>query len=130
MYMRLLITYPYIHVPLPHTPTHFLVHTILYTERDIKTQSNPIVSVTFFFRSTEHDTTSEKTVDITTLKNFDENHGKNENDKNGMSPTAIALIIIAVILSVVIITVAIMVIYPKLRQKRPVFGKTHGKTSY
>lgn len=125
MYMRLLITYPYIHVPLPHTPTHFLVHTILYTERDIKTQSNPIVSVTFFLDRLNTTPQVKKTVDITTLKNFDENHGK-----NGMSPTAIALIIIAVILSVVIITVAIVVIYPKLRQKRPVFGKTHGKTSY
>lgn len=61
-------------------------------------------------------------MDITTTKNIDENHGKNENDQNGMSPT-IALIIIAVILSVVIITVAIVVICLKLRQKGPLFGK-------
>lgn len=72
-------------------------------------------------------------MDITTTKNIDENHGKNENDQNGMSPTTIALIIIAVILSVVIITVAIVaivVICLKLRQKGPLFGKAHGKISY
>lgn len=125
MFTRLLITYPYI--PPPHTPTHFLVHTQLQT--DIQTQLNPILSI-IFFRSTEHDTTTKKPVDITTTKNIDENHGKNENDQNGMSPTTIALIIIAVILSVVIITVAIVVICLKLRQKGPLLGKAHGKTSY
>lgn len=85
----------------------------------------------FYFRSTEHDTTTKKPVDITTIKNIlDENHGKNENDQNGMSRTTIALIIIAVILSVVIITIAIVVICLKLRQNGPLFGKTHGKILY
>lgn len=69
-------------------------------------------------------------MDITTTKNIDENRGKNENDQNGMFPTTIALIIIAVILSVVFITVAIVVICLKLRQKGPLLGKAHGKTSY
>lgn len=69
-------------------------------------------------------------MDITTIRNIDENHpdGKTENDQNGMSPTTIALIIIAVILSVVIITPAIVVIL--MRQKGLVFEKTRGKTSY
>lgn len=70
-------------------------------------------------------------MDITTIKNIDENHpdGKTENDQNGMSPTTIALIIV-VILCVIIITVAIVVICLRLRQKGLVFGKTRGKTSY
>lgn len=65
-------------------------------------------------------------MDIITIKNIDENHpdGKTE----GMSPTTIALLIV-VILCVIIITVAIVVICLRLRQKGPVFGKTHGKTS-
>lgn len=73
-------------------------------------------------RSTEHDTSTKKPVDITTIKNIDENHpdGKTE----GMSPTTIALLIV-VILCVIIITVAIVVICLRLRQKGPVFGKTH-----
>lgn len=69
-------------------------------------------------------------MDITTIKNIDENHpdGKTENDQNGMSPTTIALII-AVILCVIFITVTV-VICLRLKQKGLVFRKTRGKTSY
>lgn len=123
--MRLPITYPYISPP--HTPTQFLVHTILQTDIQNTNTIKSDFEHQFIFRSTEHDTSTKKPVDITTIKNIDENHpdGKTE----GMSPTTIALLIVVVILCVIIITVAIVVICLRLRQKGPVFGKTHGKTS-
>lgn len=77
-----------------------------------------------FFRSTEHDTTTRKIVNIATIINTDENHGKKENDQNGMSVVEIVLIITVVGLSVGGIT-AIALRYFRLRQRRN--GRKKGK---